>query len=286
MPDKRKILLVDDNPKVTYMVGALLNRMGQNYQLLLATTKDKALEILGRQRPQVVILDIDLYGIASGLEILGIVNDDYKSTKTIVITGRAKDYRTSVEKIGCFHFFEKPFDMKDLNDRIREALGLESIAREKEPAVLEEDPEAKLLFIEPNLRHYAYLCSIFDAQEMLDGAKYSVKILDHPGNLLSVLADYQPDGVLIGDYFLEDREIEVMIDLLLNTIKIKPKFVIVHGLFERDEIFELKLKKLGVVHCIQNVMDNEEILKMNRKLAGAVARECIDRGLTKKPVKT
>ena len=281
MPDKRKILLVDDNPKVTYMVGALLSRVGQNYQLLLATTKDKALEILSQERPEVILLDIDLYGVQSGLEILGIVNRDYKSTKTIVITGRAKDYRKDVEKIGCFHFFEKPFDMKDLNDRIREALGLESMAQEKELTVLKEDPEAKLLFIVPDIRYYAYLCSIFDTQEMLNGAKYTVKILDRPNNLLSVLADYQPDGVLIGDYFLEDRQIEVMIDLLKNTIKIKPKFIIIHGLFERDEIFEFKLKKMGIVHCVQNVMDNEEILKMNRKLAGAVARECIDRGLTK-----
>ena len=52
----RKILLVDDEPQVTYMVGSLLNRMGQNYKLLLATTKDKALQILAQEKPGVILL--------------------------------------------------------------------------------------------------------------------------------------------------------------------------------------------------------------------------------------
>lgn len=282
MPDPlKKILLVDDEPQVTYMVGSLLSNMGSDYKLFLATTKDAALKILSQERPQVIILDIDLYGIHSGLEILDVVNREYKSTKAIVITGRAKDHRSEIEKIGCFHFFEKPFDVKALNGRIKDALGLEKVIEEKILTILNSNPKAKLLFVEPNLRHYAYLCSIFNAKEMLNGAEYSVKILDRIGDLFEVLATYQPDIVIIGDYFLEDGQLEAMIKLLQSEIKIKPKSIMIHSLFERDELFELKLKKLGVVHCIQNVMDNEEILKMNRKLADAVAQNCIDLGLVR-----
>ena len=282
MPDSlKKILLVDDEPQVTYMIGSLLSSMGSGYKLLLATTKDAALKILSQEKPQVIILDIDLYGIHSGLEILDIVNREYKSTKAIVITGRAKDHRSEIEKIGCFYFFEKPFDVKALNDRIKEALGLEKVIEEKIFTVLKGNPNAKLLFVEPNLRHYAYLCSIFNAKEMLNGANYTVKILERIGDLFEVLSTYQPDIVIIGDYFLEDGQLEAMINLLQSAIKIKPKSIMIHSLFERDEIFELKLKKLGIIHCIQNVMDNEEILKMNRKLADAVAQNCIDLGLVR-----
>ena len=277
----KKILLVDDEPQVTYMVGSLLNRMGQNYNLLLATTKDKALQILAKERPDVILLDIDLYGINSGLEILDKVNRDYKSTKAIVITGRAKDYREEIEKIGCFYFFEKPFEVKELNDKIKEALGIERIIQKKDLAFLKQNPKAKLLFVEPNLRHYAYLCSIFNAREMLNGAEYTVKILDRIEDLIEVLATYQPDIVIIGDYFLEDSQLEAILGLLQGNIKIKPKSIMIHGLFERDELFELTLKKMGVIHCIQNVMDNEEILKMNRKFADAVAHHCIEIGLVK-----
>lgn len=284
MPDPtalKKILLVDDDPQVTYMVGSLLNSMGSSYKLLLATTKDAALKILSQEKPQVIILDIDLYGIHSGLEILHIVNREYKSTKPIVITGRAKDHRSEIEQIGCFHFFEKPFDVGALNGRIKDALGLEKVTEEKILTVLKGNPKAKLLFVEPNLRHYAYLCSIFNAKEMLNGAEYSVKILDRVGDLFEVLATYQPDIVIIGDYFLEDGQLEAIIKLLQSDIKIKPKSIMIHGLFERDELFEIKLKKLGVTHCIQNVMDNEEILKMNRKLADAVAQNCVGLGLVR-----
>jgi DNA-binding NtrC family response regulator len=194
MPDPnhnlRKILLVDDEPQITHMIGSLLGRMGPNYRMLLALDKNKVLELLKQENPEVLLLDIDLYGISSGLEILDIVNREHKNTKPIVITGRAKSHRAQIEKIGCFHFFEKPFDVTELNEKIKEALGLDKTSWQKEISILRQNPNAKLLFIEPDLRYYAYLCSIFDSKEMLNGADYTVKILGNMGDLLTVLATY------------------------------------------------------------------------------------------------
>jgi hypothetical protein len=153
---------------------------------------------------------------------------------------------------------------------------------EKEPPVVTVAPKAKLLFIEPNIHLYAYLCSIFDMKEMLNGADYTVKIIDDIEGVLNVLMDYQPDIVLIGDYLMRDEEVLSLIDLILKDIKIKPESVIVHGLFERNDPFELHLKKKGVAHCVQNVMDNEQLMEMNKKLLNAVTQECVTHGLVKK----
>lgn len=281
MPDKRKILVVDDEPAVTIMISAFLNHVGRNYELLRAFDKEKALELLKLHEPEVVLLDIDFYGVNSGIQILATINKDYKRTKAIVITSHAKDQRQEIEKIGCFHFFEKPVNAGELESKIKEALGIPRIVEDYKLQVQADNPKARLLFIEKNLRLYAYFCAIFDAKELLNGADFEVKVIDNIADILTALADYQPDIVLIGDFYLDDAQILSLIDLIKNSIKIKPKAIIVHGLFERDDLFELELKKHGAMHCIQNVMDNESILKMNRKLSDFVTGECVKSGLVK-----
>jgi len=282
MEAKKKILVVDDEPSVTFTISAFLKRVGPDYDMIRAFDKDKALSIIESERPQVILLDIDLAGINAGLELLEIINTKYKDIKPIVITGHAKDYRSQIEEIGCFAYFEKPADLRMLSNKIKEAFGIKQIIEDLEIGVLKAKPKAKLLFIEPNIHIYAYLCSIFDNKEMLNGADYIVKVIDDIDLVLTVLMEYQPDIVLIGDYFMHDGQILSLIDLILQDIKIKPDSIIVHGLFERNDIFEVQLKKKGIKHCIQNVMDQDQLIKMNRKLANAVARECIERGLVKK----
>lgn len=280
MPEvKKKILVVDDEPAITLLIDSFLNRIGPDYEMLKAFDKENAMEIIDSKKPDLVILDIDLYGVNSGIEILKIINEKYKSTKVIVITGRAKHHRVQIEKIGCFRFFEKPVDARELDNTVKDALGIKRIIQEKEPQILTKTPRAKLLFIEPDVRHYAYLCSLFDVKEMLDGANYQVKVLYRLETLLNELALFQPDVVIIGDYFLEERQLEAITSLIQSDIKIKPKIVLIHGLFERDELFKARLKKMGIGYCAQSVMDNEEILKMNKKLVDFVGQECVEGGL-------
>lgn len=282
MEKKKKILVVDDEPSVTFTISAFLKRLGPDYEMVRAFDKDSAIEIIESQRPPVVLLDIDLAGINAGLELLETINKRYKATKPIIVTGHAKDRREQIEEIGCFAFFTKPVNLRDLNNKIKDALGIEKIIEEKAPEILKAIPKAKLLFVESNFHIFAYLCAIFDVKEMLNGAEYEVKVSDDVFGLLDVLSSYKPDIVIIGDYFMKDDDVLSLVDLVLNKIKIKPKAVIVHGLFERYDSFEVRLKQLGVKHCIQNIMDNEQIMKMNRKLTDFVAQECIESGLVKR----
>ncbi len=283
METKRKILVVDDEPAVTYTISAFLNRIGPEYEMIRAFDKKKALEIIESQQPEVVLLDIDLGGTNSGLLILETINKKYKGKiKPIIITGHAKDCREQIEEMGCFAFFEKPVILNHLRDKIKDALGIDRIIQEKETMISTATPKAKLLFIEPNIHLYYYLCAIFDIKEMLNGAEFTVKVIDDILGVLTVLMEYQPDIVLIGDYFMRDEEVLELIELILKDIKIKPEAVIMHGLFERNDSFELRLKKMGIAHCVQNVMDNEQIREMNKKLLYAVTHECVTHGLVKK----
>ena len=280
MPDKKKILVVDDEPAVTVMISAFLNHLGHNYELHRAFDKEKALDLLKLHKPDAVLLDIDFYGVNSGLQILDIINKEFKTTKTIVITGRAKDHKDQIYEIGCFYFFEKPVGGKELTDKIQEALGIEKSTLEPLQEILTQTPRAKLLFIEPHHTLYAYFCSIFDSKELCEG-EYTIKIVPDMVSILKEMTDYNPDIVLISDCSMENDHILELIDIVNGVGALKPKAVIVHGLFEREAGFEESLKQKGAYHCIQNVMDNEQILKMNKKLADFVARICAKNDLVK-----
>jgi len=282
---KKKILVVDDEPSVTFTLSGVLKRLGPDYEMIRAFTKEEALKAVKDNKPNVVLLDIDLSGVNAGLEILQELNSKYKEIKPIVITGHAKDMREDIEKIGCFYFFEKPVNLRKLNVKIKDALGIEKIVEHKEHIVSKEIPEAKLLFIEPNIYLYAYLCSMFDIKEMISGTDFTVKVLDDINNILNVMSTYRPDIVLIGDYTFEDDQLLSLVDLVLTNIKVKPDVVIIHGLFERHDLLEVKLKRKGVLRCVQNVLDNEQIMTMNKILVDFVSRTCIDKGMIKKEVK-
>ena len=283
METKRKILVVDDEPVVTYTLSAYLNRLGQGFELIRAFNVSKALEIIELEKPEVVLLDIDLGGLDSGIKVLSVVNERYKGKiKVIVITGRAKARRQEIERMGCFAFIEKPVILNQLRDKVKDAFGIEKIIAEKEPVVLTAMPKAKLLFIEPNIHLYSYLCGVFDMKEMLNGAEFTIKVMDDLAGILTVLMEYQPDIVLIGDYFMRDEELMELVDLILKDIKIKPSSIIVHGLFERYDSLEAQLKKKGVTHCIQNIMDHEQMLEMNKALLDVVFYECMRHELVQK----
>src|SRR3989338_330590 len=145
METKMKILVVDDEPAVTYTISAFLNRIGPDYEMIRAFDKNKALEIIESQQPEVVLLDIDLGGTNSGLAVLETINKKYKGKiKPIIITAHAKDCREQIEEMGCFAFFEKPVNLKHLHDKVKDALGIERIIEEKEAPILTVTPKAKL----------------------------------------------------------------------------------------------------------------------------------------------
>ncbi len=278
---KKKILVVDDEKSTTLSIASHLKNYGADYELIRAFTKDEAIENIQAHKPDVVLLDIELNGVNAGISILDYLNHEHKNIKTIIVSGKAKHLKDQLEEMGCFYFFTKPVDLQELNNKIKDALGIIRIVEDKEHISIKGKPKAKLLFVETDLRAFAYLASIFDpvAKDLQNGANYDIKVVVNIADVLNACMNYQPDVVLIGDYFMDSDQILSLVKLVKDNIKIKPKAVIVHGLFERDDIFEFKLKQMGVRRCVQNVMNQDELLEMNRKLANSVAEECIKQGL-------
>ncbi len=104
------LLLVDDDAAVLRAIGDYFERLG--YEVLRESTGDGGVEAFRRERPDVVILDLNLPD-ASGLDILERLRGE--NGAVILLTG-AGDIQTAVRamQLGAENFLTKPVDMNHL----------------------------------------------------------------------------------------------------------------------------------------------------------------------------
>ncbi len=129
MPDvtttrgNRRILVVDDEPHIRRVLGAVLE--GRGYQVTMASDGSQGLEELGGDGADLVILDLMMPG-ASGLEILSKIRTDPRrpDVPVIILTAKGQDTdRDAALAGGANDFLTKPFSPKKLLARIEEILG-------------------------------------------------------------------------------------------------------------------------------------------------------------------
>ena len=119
---KDKILVVEDNPLNMRLMEMTLSTW--NYTLLKATDGQEALDIAEKERPDLIIMDINLPGM-SGLEVTKKLREKpaFSQTPIIGITAYAmKDDKEKVLKSGCDVYLSKPINTRELPVIIAELL--------------------------------------------------------------------------------------------------------------------------------------------------------------------
>jgi two-component system, OmpR family, KDP operon response regulator KdpE len=114
------ILVVDDEPPIRRLLRTSLGAQG--YRVLEAETGRAALDLLERDRPEVVLLDLGLPDL-DGLEVIRRVRGAGRKVPIVVLSSRG-DERGKVQAldIGAEDYVTKPFSMAELVARIRTAL--------------------------------------------------------------------------------------------------------------------------------------------------------------------
>lgn len=286
----KKFLIVDDDKQVTEGIGAFLKALG--YDTLLATESEQALKYIGSEKLSLVLLDIQLPRI-NGIEILSILRKKHPDVKVFVITAYSKDVKTRCEEIGFDEFFEKPIDLDSLMESIASAVSQEKIETIEEEApqteiavVAGSIPAAKCLFIEPNVKIYGYTCGLFGSKDFNKG-DYEIKVvfsleeameLDGPNSVYT----FHPDIVVMYDFDMKFEDLMNFADYMAH-ISFKPKKIIIHGVLPRSDFEILQLKKKNIAYCSQAIFNDEDLIKMNKKLIDFVGKECLKYGLCKKP---
>lgn len=117
-----KILVADDNQQIRMLVGAALRSLG--HQLIEAVDGESAVEAAVREKPDLVLLDINMPKL-SGFEVLGFLRrrPDTADIKVIMLTTAAQkdDLKHGVD-LGCNDYITKPFEPKHLRETVEAVL--------------------------------------------------------------------------------------------------------------------------------------------------------------------
>jgi putative two-component system response regulator len=129
-----KILVVDDEPANVEVFSRLMTRLG--YEVEAAITGELALEAVARDRPDLVLLDVNMPGI-NGFEVCRRLKGD-RATRLIpilmVTTLTASDDRVRGIEAGADDFLAKPPVLAELEARVRSLIRLKHYTDELDSA--------------------------------------------------------------------------------------------------------------------------------------------------------
>jgi DNA-binding response OmpR family regulator len=117
-----KILIADDEPNILISLEYLLKREG--YAVHVARDGQEALDVMRRERPRLVLLDV-MMPRKSGIEVCQEMRGDDAIKDTLVLMLTAKGRDTDVAKglgVGADAYMTKPFATKDLVAKVRDML--------------------------------------------------------------------------------------------------------------------------------------------------------------------
>jgi len=114
-----KILVVDDEPQILKVLQAYLEKEG--YRVLTAKDGRLALSVFDQEKPDFVILDLNLPGM-DGLEVCREIRKD-SNTPILMLTARIEegDKLTGLE-VGADDYVVKPFSPREVVARVRTIL--------------------------------------------------------------------------------------------------------------------------------------------------------------------
>jgi two-component system KDP operon response regulator KdpE len=127
-----RVLVVDDEPQISRALA--VNLKARDYDVDIASTGEKALDLAARRHPDAVVLDLGLPGI-SGIDVIKGLRG-WTAVPIIVLSVRESE-RDKVQALdaGADDYVTKPFGMDELLARLRAAL--RRAAPNEEEAVVE-----------------------------------------------------------------------------------------------------------------------------------------------------
>ena len=117
------VLIADDEPNILISLEFLMKREG--FTVLLARDGQEALDVLRRERPRLLLLDV-MMPRKTGFEVCQELRQDEQLKDTLVLMLTAKGRETDVVKglaLGANAYMTKPFSTRDLVQKVRELLG-------------------------------------------------------------------------------------------------------------------------------------------------------------------
>ena len=215
-----RILVVEDEKDISDLICYNLEREG--FEVSAAASGQRALELMGQFRPDLVVLDLMLEGM-QGLDALRHMRSsgDSKDIPVIIVSAKSSETdRITGLETGADDYLPKPFSIKELLSRIR------AVLRRAAP----QKPERNVL-------RMAGLAIDFDSVSVSINGE-PVRLTPHEFRLLAFLASHPGRAysreeliskVWKDEAFIQPRTIDVhirRIRTLLETDPGKPRMIV------------------------------------------------------------
>lgn len=114
----KTVLIVDDEE----IIQDFFSRVLSDYNVLVASSGEEALEIIKKEKPNIILLDIKMPGI-DGIETLRRIMEIDTNIAVIMLSAHGT-LETNLEaaRLGAYSSIAKPFDLKDIKTAINNAL--------------------------------------------------------------------------------------------------------------------------------------------------------------------
>ncbi len=126
MANGKRILVVDDDREILDMTALLLR--GARFDVVLAGSGEEALFIVEEDRPDLVLLDINMPGL-DGWEVLRILKED-EVTAGVPVVMFSVNYEVREKlralQLGAQDYVTKPFDTEGLLRRVTDIVAGEA----------------------------------------------------------------------------------------------------------------------------------------------------------------
>jgi len=127
---RRRVLVVDDEPKMQRVLEIMLRKMG--HDVLLAADGQEALKLAQSVPIDLVMTDLLMPGM-DGLALLTALREHGIEAPVIVLTAHGTvESAVAAMKKGAYDYILRPFDVEAVEIVIRRALALERVQRENQ----------------------------------------------------------------------------------------------------------------------------------------------------------
>ncbi len=122
-PEKKKILIVDDEKNVVEYIKGALESMQSNFDIEIAGDGYEALIKVGDFKPGLLVLDIRMPKI-DGFEVCRRIKGDRntKDIKILAVTAYGKEDINKILQCGADYCLPKPIKLKDFQENVQKLL--------------------------------------------------------------------------------------------------------------------------------------------------------------------
>jgi len=206
----KTILVIDDDEKLNSLLKDYLSEF--SFQVMTETNPERALDLLKRKKPDIIILDIMLPGM-DGFEVCRRIRKSY-NIPVVMLTARGKvEDRIVGLELGADDYLPKPFEPRELVARIQ------SVLRRS----LEIGKSRRFLFKSLAVDIDKQLVLLEGEAVELTTMEFEILhlLMKNPGKVLD--RDQIMDGLRGLEWEAFDRSVDVLVSRLRQKLKDDPK---------------------------------------------------------------